>query len=108
MWYDKHNRKEAYIKEESLVGSKRRQAIRALEEEYNDVVSQIQILEEQLKVMNDARISLKHQITELKEAEEASRFVKTIKSVNMENTMVVELHEDTKTTPIIDAFLDTL
>ena len=86
------------------MGSKRRQAIRALEEEYNDVVSQIQILEEQWKVMNDAKLSLKHQITELEEAEEASRFVKTIKSVNMENTMVVELHEDTKTTPIIDAF----
>ena len=86
------------------MGRKRRQTIRTLEERNEHLASKILDLETQLGVLHSEKESLEIQIAELKKAEEASRLTKTVKNVNEANSMVVDLYESTKTTPIMELF----
>lgn len=90
-----------------MVERERQQKIRQLREQEIFLNTQIAELEAKLKKCHGELSSIHKQRCELEIVEETARYVQKVSKLNEENSIAVELDPQTKTTPIMDAFMSS-
>lgn len=64
-------------------------------------------LREQIKALQNEEKSIKEFISNVERDEKTKEFLSTVYSVSEENSMFIRLYNDTRTTPIMDSFLNS-